>query len=222
MSLHTELQALMVDLGQKVPKEMMEKVGTFIARLSSDGVGKSTLKPGDTAPDFALQSASGRTVALSSLVSHGPVVVTFFRGDWCPFCDLELRAFNRSLPDFTARGASLVAISPQSLQRSRSTAQDRALAFEVLSDVGSSVAKAYGVSFSLNESEQDLHRAFGADIAAINAVATWEIPVPATFVIDRSGRIAWTHVDPNYTNRAEPADVLRALDTLSPTSRATN
>lgn len=216
MSLHDEMHALMGELGKKVPAEMMDKVGAFIGRLANDRVTRNVRKVGDVAPAFALQSASGHTVALAHLLAKGPVVVSFYRGEWCPFCDLELRAYQKVLPEFEARGATLVAISPQSLNKSRATAEGRSLGFEVLSDRGNAVAKAYGIAFSMNAAEQELHKAFGADLPTINAAADWDIPVPATFVVDRSGRIAWAHVDSNYTARAEPSDVLRALDALRP------
>lgn len=217
MSLQDEIQTLMGELGKKVPAEMMDKVSAFIGRLANDGVTRNARKVGDVAPAFALQSASGPTVALADLLAKGPVVVSFYRGEWCPFCDLELRAYQKALPELKARGATLVAISPQSSSKSRATAEGRSLGFEVLSDRGNTVAKAYGIAFSMNAAEQELHKAFGADLPTINAAADWDVPVPATFVIDRSGRIAWAHVDSNYTARAEPADVIRALDALRPT-----
>jgi peroxiredoxin len=211
MSLQNEIQALMGELGKKVPAEMMDKVGAFIGRLASEGVAKSARKAGDTAPGFALRNVSGRTVALADLLAKGPVVVSFFRGEWCPFCDLELRALQKTLPEFAARGASLVAISPQLAENNRSTAESRSLGFEVLSDPGNATAKAFGIAFSMNAAEQDLHKAFGADLPAVNGAANWDLPVPATFVIDAAGRIAWAHVDSNYTARAEPAEILAAV-----------
>ena len=216
MSLHDEIQTLMNELGKKVPAEMMYNVGVFIGRLANDDVTRNACKIGDVAPPFALQSVSGGTVALAELLAKGPVVVNFYRGEWCPFCDLELRAYQKVLPEIEARGATLVAVSPQSLDKSRTTAESRSLGFEVLSDTGNAVAKAYGIAFSMNAAEQELHKAFGADLPTINAVADWDLPVPATFVVDRSGHIAWAYMDSNYTTRAEPAEVIKALDALLP------
>ena len=214
MSLHDEIQTLMGELGTKVPSEMMEKVGAFIGRLTEDRVAKNARKVGDTAPAFTLKNASGQSVALADLLAKGPVVVAFYRGEWCPFCDLELRAYQKALPGLTAAGATLLAISPQSLEKSRSTAENRGLGFDVLSDPGNTVAKAFGLTFSMNGAEQELHKAFEADLPTINGVSNWDLPVPATYVIDRKGRIAWAHVDSNYTNRAEPADVIQAVSAL--------
>ena len=211
MSLQNEIQALMGELGRKVPAEMMDKVGAFIGRLASEGVAKNARKAGDTAPGFTLRNISGRTVALAELLAKGPVVVSFFRGEWCPFCDLELRALQKALPEFAEHGASLVAISPQLAENNRASAESRSLGFEVLSDPGNTIAKAYGIAFSMNAAEQELHKAFGADLPAVNGATNWDLPVPATFVIDRAGRIAWAHVDSNYTARAEPADIVAAV-----------
>lgn len=214
MSLHDEIQTLMGELGTKVPPEMMEKVGAFIGRLAEDGVAKSACKVGDTAPTFTLKNASGKSVTLADLLAKGPVVVAFYRGEWCPFCDLELRAYQKALPELTAAGATLLAISPQSPEKSRSTAENRGLGFDVLSDPGNAVARAFGLTFSMNGAEQELHKAFEADLPTINGASDWDLPVPATYVIDRKGHIAWTHVDSNYTNRAEPADVIQAVSAL--------
>ncbi len=217
MSLQDELQALMGELGNKVPAEMMNKVGAFIGRLAEDGIEKNARKVGDTAPGFSLRNTSGHTVALDKLLAKGPVVVVFYRGEWCPFCDLELRAYQKALPELEAKGAALVAISPQSPEKSLSTAESRGLGFDVLSDPGGLVARAFGLTFSMNDAEQELHKAFGTDLLTINESSTWDLPVPATFVIDRNGRIAWAYVNSNYTNRAEPADVIQAVSSLSST-----
>lgn len=214
MSLHDDIQTLMGKLGTEVPPELMEKVGAFIGRLAEDGVGASARKVGDLAPDFALKNTSGQPVSLAALLAKGPVVVTFYRGEWCPFCDLELRAYHKTLPQLTASGATIVAISPQTLEKSRSTAESRGLGFDVLSDPGNVVAKSFGLTFSMNEAEQQMHKAFGADLPEINGAGNWDLPVPATYVIDQSGRIAWAQVNSNYTERTEPADIIQAVSAL--------
>lgn len=219
MSLQDEIQTLMSELGTKVPAEMMEKVGAFIGRLADEGVGRNARKPGDKAPPFSLANSSGKSVTLADLLAKGPAVVTFYRGEWCPFCDVQLRAYQKALPELTGRGATLVAISPQSAERSRSTAESRGLGFDVLADRGNATAKAYGLTFSMNDAEKELHKAFGADLPTVNESRDWDLPVPATYVIGRDGVIAWAHVDSNYTTRAEPADILRAIDALRSETR---
>lgn len=216
MTLQSDIQTLMSELQRKVPPEMMRKVGAFIERLASDGIGRNAVKVGQSAPEFTLRNTSGRTVSLPGLLAKGPVIVTFFRGQWCPFCDLELRAYQAMLPQFEAAGASLAAISPQTGTSNRSTSESRSLGFDVLSDPNNLVARSYGVVFSMTSAEQELHAAFGADLPSLNGAENWDLPVPATFVIDRAGRISWAHVDPNYTTRAEPAEVLTAVANLRP------
>jgi len=217
MSLHDEIQTLMGELGSKVPAEMMERVGAFIGRMAEDGVAKNACKVGDMAPSFSLHNASGQRVALADLLASGPVVAVFFRGEWCPFCDLTLKAYQRALPDLEALGATLVAVSPQSAQNTLSTVENRALGYDVLSDSSDAVARSFGLSFSMTDAERQLHKDFGLDLPEINDARDWDLPVPATYVIDRSGRIAWAQVESNYTTRAEPADVLDAVRALRPT-----
>jgi len=214
MTLHDEIQTLMSELGTKVPADMMEKIGAFIGRMAEDEVAKNARQAGDVAPDFKLTNGSGREITLRGLLAAGPVVVTFFRGEWCPFCDLELRAYQKALPLLKEHGATLVAVSPQSPEKSRSTAVSRSLTFDVLSDPGNSVARTYGLAFSLNDAEQNLHTAFDVDLPIINDASNWDLPVPATYVIGQDGRIAWAYINSNYTTRAEPADVIQAVAKL--------
>lgn len=119
MSLQDEIQTLMGELGKKVPAEKMEKVGALIGRLAEDGVARTARQAGDDAPPFSLKNVADETVALRDLLAQGPVVTVFYRGEWCPFCDLTLRAFQHALPEIAARGATLVAISPQTPDHSR-------------------------------------------------------------------------------------------------------
>jgi len=214
MSLHIQTQTLMADLSNKVPAEMMVKVGAFIERLAKHGIIASAKKTGQPAPDFALWSTSGNRVGLSALRARGPVVLSFYRGEWCPFCDLELRAYQKALPELQQLGATLAAISPQPLERSRSTVENRNLEFDVLSDPDNTTARAYGLTFSMTDAEQALHTTFGADLPKINAGDNWDLPAPVTYIVDQGGLIVWGHVDGNYTRRAEPADVIAALRKL--------
>ena len=167
------------------------------------------------APDFALPDQAGRQVRLSELLAHGPVVLTFFRGEWCPFCDLTLRAFETIVPDLAARGASLVAISPQTLDHSASTAESKGLSFPVLSDPGNAVAGRYGLVYSLTPAVRQRYAERGLDLTAFNGLDAVELPMPATFVIAQNGVIRWAFVDPDFTRRPEPSAILAALDELA-------
>ncbi len=180
------------------------------AALAADFAARPVLKPGDAAPGFALPSATGETVTLAGELAKGPVILTFYRGGWCPYCNLELRAYQRILPEIEAAGVRLVAISPQTPDGSLSTAEKNALSFAVLSDVGSKVALQYGVAFDLGEELQGLYLKFGHNLPVDDGAGEWTLPVPATFVIGRDGRVRLAHVETDYRFRLEPAEALKA------------
>jgi peroxiredoxin len=175
-------------------EEVNEAADDLIDSLR-DATRAASLKVGDTAPDFALPDASGRLVRLSQMLTRGPVILTFYRGGWCPYCNLQLRAYERVLPDIRALSAELVAVSPQLPDGSLSTVERNQLPPRI-------------VEYYLGKDEiVDLGRTNGDD--------SWELPVPGTFVVEPSGRVVLADVDPDYTHRAEPQDLLDALSGLS-------
>lgn len=169
---------------------------------------------GAKVPDFTLLDATGTKVPLSSLLAKGPVVLAFYRGGRCPYCSTELRALQAKLPEITSRGATLVAISPQTPDGSLSTAEKLELAFPVLSDEGNHVAESFGLVFSLPEALREVYQGFGIDLPAANGDDTFRLPIPATYVVRADGIVAWRFADPDYTKRAEPDDVIAALRAL--------
>ena len=166
---------------------------------------------GDTAPDFELPDARGGSVTLGSLRRDGPVVLVFYRGAWCPYCNLQLRAFQAALEDIRADGATLVAISPQTPDKSLTLAEQAELAFPVLSDVGNAVARSYGLVFTLGAADRELHSGIGIDLTAFNGDDTWELPAPAVFVVDPDGTIRFASVAGDYRWRVGPDEVVTAL-----------
>ena len=143
------------------------------------------LKAGDNAPEIVLENAKGATVDVGTLLKKGPVIVTFYRGGWCPYCNLELKAYQQILPEITAAGASLVAISPEKPDDTLSTAEKNALSFEVLSDVGQKVGRAFGLVYEFTEELKSAYHGFNLDIPARNGTpGEWALPVSATYVID--------------------------------------
>lgn len=175
-------------------------------------IGQRALHPGDIAPNFRLRDSRGASIELDELLDRGPVVLSFYRGQWCPFCNLELRAYQARLSEFTALGAQLVAISPQLPDHTVATATKHALDFPVLSDTGLHVARAYGLAFDFSD---DLRRLYldrwKTDLVSWNGEGGWSLPVPATFVIGKDGRVQFAHVDPDYRERSDPEEVLAAL-----------
>jgi peroxiredoxin len=173
------------------------------------------LKAGDPAPDFRLPDVRGCQVRLRDLLAKGPVVVSFYRGGWCPYCNLELRALQNALPEIKQLGAQLVAISPQTPDESLSTAEKNELEFAVLSDIGSATAKAYGIAFDLTEELRPIYSRLGHALPDKNGDDSWILPIPATYVIDKDGIVALAFVDVDYRNRLEPAEIVATLKTLS-------
>ena len=214
MSLTSELAAFRADFMGAAPPEIRDAMGRADLELAASGITEQALKAGDLAPDFELPGVDGRMIRLSALLRDGPVVVSFYRGGWCPYCNLELRALQSVLPQVRALGAQLVAISPQTPDESLSTAEKNALAFPVLSDVGSDTARSFGIAFDLAHALRPIYARFGHALPDRNGDESWVLPIPATYVIAKNGRIALAFVDIDYRNRLDPTDVVRALQCL--------
>ena len=213
MSLKEELDLFAAQTKQASP-DYESWVEELIADLEAEFDGEQMLKVGDTAPLFTLPSATGEQVSLKGRLDHGPVILSFYRGGWCPYCNLELRAYQALLGDIQSAGASLLAISPQSPDDSLTTAEKENLSFDVLSDHGSTVAGQYGIAFELGGSLKIVQKKSGYDLTQLNAAKDWRIPVPATLVIGTDGEIKLAHVDLDYRNRLEPAHTLEVLRSL--------
>lgn len=198
----------------RFPAETLAVMDRATAEVASSGIAGSSLGLGAKVPDFELPDASGTQVSLSALLAKGPVVLSFYRGGWCPYCSTELRALQAKLAEINAAGATLVAVSPQTPDASLSTAEKLELAFPVLSDEGNQVAESFGLVFSLPEALREVYAGFGLDLPAANGDDTFRLPIPATYVIRADGTVAWRFADADYTKRAEPDDVLAALAAL--------
>lgn len=191
--------------------DVQQIVGEVFQRLLNSNITDHAKGVGDVAPDFRLANVQGGMTSLSGLLERGPVVLSFYRGGWCPFCNLEFKALHDKLPEMRVLGATLVGISPETLAVSQQTVEDYQLAFEVLSDEGNEVARDYGLVMVVDEAIRPYYSQWGIDIPAANGEDSFELPVPATYVIDQSGVIRAAHVDKNYTQRMEPADIIAAL-----------
>jgi peroxiredoxin len=175
------------------------------------------LKTGQSAPEFTLPDAFGGEVSLKSLLSKGPVVISFYRGEWCPFCNIELRGLQEVLPKIQELGATLIAISPEKPDHGIVASEKNKLTFPVLSDFGNRVARQFGIVFQIGQEVKDFSKnVFKNDIAVRNGEDSYELPVPATFVIDTTGIVRFAHVDVDYmTGRAEPETVVAALESIT-------
>lgn len=214
MSLLAELEQFRSEFLAKFPKDKAAIMARADDDLIAANIVRNALKTGDIAPDFALPDASGRKISLKGLLEDAPVILVFYRGGWCPYCNLELRAYQRLLPEIRNAGGQLIAISPQSPDESLSTQEKNALAFPVLSDLTASVAEDFGILFNLPEYLQELYASLGHDLPQINSAGRWVLPVPATYVIGQDGRIVAHHVEIDYRTRMEPKAAIAALQNI--------
>lgn len=219
MKLQDRIDAFRADfetgkLARKPSKEALAVMHRATADLIASGHASRALKAGDRAPEFTLSDADGNVVSARSLLAVGPLVVSFYRGVWCPYCNLELQALKAVLPAIRARGASLVAISPQTPPNSRKSVRENRLTFPILSDAMSEVAEAFGIRFALPDDLVALYKSFKNDLPTFNGDPSWVLPMPARFVIGTDGIIAYAEVNPDYTHRPDPSELLPALDSL--------
>ncbi len=211
MAVMNELVALEQERRAKRPAELQAVMDQATAELAASGMADGFLQVGDAAPDFVLPDALGNAVTLADLRAQGPVVLSFYRGAWCPYCNLELQLLQQALPDIRALGATLVAISPQTPDNSLSLAEKHGLAFSVLSDVGNAVARRFGLVFTVPAALRGVYDKLGIDIAAHNGDGSFELPVPGTYVVGRDGTIAFAYANVDYTRRVATAEILEAL-----------
>ena len=197
-----------------LPEDVQQVVGGSFERLLNSNITEHAKGIGDVAPQFCLPNVRGGDTVLSQLLENGPVVLSFYRGGWCPFCNLEFKALHDKLPEMQALDATLVGVSPETQAVSQQTVQDHHLEFEVLSDVGNRVAREYGLVMVVDEAIRPYYEQWGIDIPSANGDETFELPIPATYVIDQAGVIRAAHVDKDYTKRMEPADIVAALKEL--------
>ena len=205
-----------VNAGRQANPEFMKSVDDIIAQAKTFKEGANAIKIEQTAPDFELPDAQGNAVSLANLLKEGPVVVTFYRGSWCPYCNLQLRALQENLAEINSLGATLIAISPQMPDDSLTESDINNMEFAVLSDQDANVASQYGVAWKVPEFLMEHMRVDRKlDFEKINNGNTTILPIPATFVLDRNGKVVWRFVDVDYRARSEPSDIINVLKTLS-------
>jgi peroxiredoxin len=198
-------------IAEYVPAATLECHARVIAGLKAQGLADKSLAVGERAPEFSLPDHNGNMVSLAELLRRGRLVLCFFRGRWDPFCCGQMEAMNIALSAIEQTAASLVAISPQTVKQSFFMADQHRLRFPLLSDAGNQVARQFGLVYRLPDEQQAIYRRAFVNLPFINGDESWELPIPATYVIDRDGTVLFASADEDYTERAEPADVLRSL-----------
>jgi peroxiredoxin len=216
MSLEQTLSQMREKFGKMLPAEPAAVINGHIDSLRKSGAIDQTLKTGAKAPTFTLKNQNGEDVSSSDLLSRGPLIVSFTRGGWCPFCAAEVRALNDLYDQYKQAGIELVVLSPQSADRAAKQAADDKLKFNLLVDANNEVGKSFGVVYTFPEDLKNVYlNVFKIDIPAINDTSVWQLPIPARFIIDKGGIICDVKADPDYRYRPEPAEALAVASSLS-------
>jgi peroxiredoxin len=216
MSLQAKLDAFKADFEAgkppySVPRSVIEVMHRATAELIASGAASRARKAGDIAPSFLLKDPEGNVVSSEELLKKGPLVVSFYRGVWCPYCNMELQALEAAKPEFDKYGASLVAISPQTAPNSRKSVRQNKLTFPILSDVKGNVGEAFGLRFHLQDYLVELYKSLKNDLPTFNDDPSWTLPMPARYVIGQDGTILYSEVNPDYTRRPDPEEMIPVL-----------
>jgi peroxiredoxin len=195
-------------IAQHVPQETQAIHEQVIEELRQQGIGNRALAPGANAPSFELKDHTGKTVSSTELLKRSRLVICFFRGRWCPFCVGQTEAMNLVLPQIREANASLLAISPQTVQQSFFMADQHQLGFPLLSDAGNVVARQFGLVYRVPDYQQAIYRRVLINLPFINGDESWELPIPAVYVIERDGTTLFAAVNPDYKQRPEPEEIL--------------
>ncbi len=218
---HVEARTLTVQLAeqaqqsaQQTPKETRQTMVEAIRQLKESEILSQALKKGDKIPSFALPDVQKGQVQIDDLLKKGPVVLTFYRGGWCPYCNLQLRDLQKHLPGIKQAGAELVAISPETPDSSAKTIKDNGIEYYVLSDADGKVGKQFGLMFHLNDDLKKVYQKFGIDLEKTNGNKDWELPLAATYIVDKNGLIIFSFVDADYKRRAETTELIEILKSI--------
>lgn len=221
MSMEDELEAQRQRAYAQRSTQERKVRAAAVTAVAEAQTAERALRPGEPVPRFRLPSIEGGLADVGLLLERGPLVISFYRGGWCPYCTIELRSLQRRLPDIEALGASLIAISPEMPDRTLMTVQSNALTFPVLFDKGNEVARQFRLTHQIDPQVVRYQLGNGNDVAAYNGMDTAEVPLPATYVVGTDGVVRYAFVDADYTRRAEPEVFLGVLRDLAAERDAT-
>jgi peroxiredoxin len=211
MTLSDQLTLMQKQSSEKIPPEVAKVMKEATDKLRSEQLAEKALKKGQKMPDFTLPDAKGKNVNLKTLLKKGPVIVTFYRGSWCPYCNAQLSNYQQHLADVKAKGATLVAITPEKPDLVALMEDKKKLEFPILTDKDNVLAKKFGLVFAVTPELKQIYTKFGIDLEKSQGNADWRLPIPATYVVGKDGKIIFSHVDPDYTKRADIETVLSAI-----------
>ncbi|MEA9414176.1 peroxiredoxin-like family protein [Flavobacterium sp. PL02] len=206
-----QIEELNENLAKQLPTEVLEIFSKSIEELKTQGIEESSIGIGERFPDFSLPNTNDETIELKELLKNGKVIVAFFRGSWCPYCNLELRALQENLKQIVDKKAKLVVISPQKPDYSKELKNNHQLDFELLTDKDNALAKQLGISFKLQNYVIPTYKSLGIELSNYNENDNNELPIPAVFVIDTDYLITYKFVDTNYMNRINIQELIEQL-----------
>jgi peroxiredoxin len=198
-------------IAKYVPVETQAIHARAVAELKRQRLAANILPVGVRAPEFQLQDHDGKTVSSSELLSKGKLVLCFIRGRWCPFCVGQMETMNLIQPEIEAVGATLAAVSPQTVRQSFFMRDQHKLRFSLLSDAGNKVARQFGLTYRVPDEQQAVYQRAFVNLPFVNGDDSWELPIPATYIIDRDGTVIYASANEDYADRPEPEDIVRFL-----------
>jgi peroxiredoxin len=210
-TLHEILAERRARIAQYVPAETLAVHANVVAELRKEALASKSLAVGAPMPAFCLSDHNGRTVSSAELLSRGRLVLCFFRGRWDPFCCGQMEAMNRELPAIEEAGASMAGISPQTVKQSFFMADQHELRFPLLSDAGNQVARQFGLVYRVPDEQQAIYRRAFINLPLANGDESWELPIPAAYVVDRDGTVLFAYANEDYAERAEPGEMVGLL-----------
>ena len=211
MSLTEQLQAYADQSAQKIPQPAQEIMRAGIDELVNNSILDKAFKTGQKIPQINLPNAVGQEINVNEELKNNKLVIAFYRGGWCPYCNLELKALQNALPEIEAKGAKLIAIAPEAPDNSLTTKEKNELSFEVLSDANNEVARELNLVYRLDDSLNELYKGFGIDLEANQNNTNQELPIAATYVVEQDGTISYHFLQEDYKLRADPSEILNAL-----------
>ena len=209
--LKSEIAAYKAAMKEKVPDGVRVIMAQCTTEIKDSGIERGALKTGDMMPDFELNNQHNELRRLSDYLANSPVVLNIYRGGWCPYCNMEMKALQGVQKEIESYGAMLVGMAPETPDRALSTAERAGIAIDILSDSGNRVAEQMGLVFELPQALRPIYEKFGIDIPAFNGDDSFKLPVPATYIIGQDGVIVYDFVNADYTQRLEPTEIVEIL-----------
>lgn len=202
------------EMAKNAPPSALQTIGVEIEKLAAGAQAERALKKGAHAKNFTLKDSEGNEFHLQELLKRGSVVLKFNRGSWCPFCNLEMKALSDALTDIKAAGGQLIMLLPQFPEKSATTKKENGFKYPMLHDAGNHIAKEYGLVFSMPAVLQPIHTAFQMNVPDWNSDGSWDLPFPATYVIDPTGKIVYSYINSNWMERPEPKEIINVLKSI--------